>query len=203
MFWCGASLLEVEAFVTLINTMAKQTQQLTLMLIIGILIGTTAVMAWKMRNASQDQDSGKEMVESTPRGATTTLEGANMTNTTTISQSATWPLSPEIPANTRIGIIVADQPAGNSVAVSGLSLSEAKWVGVYDDRDGHPGFIMGAVRVRAGDTLASVDLLRPTTPQAKYYAVILNDDGDTAFNRLTDLPPLSPDKVVIVSFLAK
>jgi hypothetical protein len=59
---------------------------------------------------------------------------------------------------------------------------------------------MGAKRVRAGDTSAKIDLLRPTVQGQKYYVGILNDDGSEDFNRQTDLPPLSPDKVVIVYF---
>ena len=49
MFWCEDRLLEVSPFVTLLYYMAKQTQQLVLMLIIGVLIGTTAVMVWRVR----------------------------------------------------------------------------------------------------------------------------------------------------------
>lgn len=178
--------------------MTKQTQQLILMLVIGILIGTSAVMVWKLKSR---QTSIDESERSTPSGATTTALIEMNQKPTTIGQSS-WPLPPEIPANTRVGLSVADQPASSVVNVSGLTLSEIHWVGIYDDRDGHPGFIMGAKRVHPGDTLATVELLRPTAQAGQYYAVILTDDGDDTFNRLSDLPPQSPDKVVMVSFRA-
>lgn len=181
--------------------MTKQTQQLVLMLVIGVLIGTSAVMVWKLKGGQTDV-SVNESARSTPSGATTTPPLESSVTPTTISQSS-WPLPPEIPANLRVGLSVADQPASDVVNISGLTLSEIHWIGIYDDRDGHPGFIMGAKRVHPGDTLATVELLRPTTTGGKYYAVILTDDGDDTFNRLQDLPPQSPDRVVMVSFVAK
>lgn len=178
--------------------MTKQTQQLILMLIIGILLGTSAVMVWKLKARQADVN---ESDRSTPSGASTTPIASEV-KVTTLRQSS-WPLPPEIPANVRVGIAVADQPASAIVNVSDLILSEIHWIGIYDERDGHPGFIMGAKRVHPGDTLATVELLRPTAQGGKYYAVILTDDGDDTFNRMQDLPPTSPDKVVMVSFVAK
>jgi hypothetical protein len=179
--------------------MTKQTQQLVLMLVIGVLIGTSAVMVWKLKARQVDVN---ESPRTTPSGATTTPPIESTGAVTTVSQSS-WPLPPAIPANMRVGLSVADQPASAVVNVLGLSLSEMHWIGIYDDREGHPGFIMGAKRVHPGDTLATVELLRPTASGGKYYAVILTDDGDDTFNRLQDLPPQSPDKVVMVSFIAK
>ena len=202
MFWCEGRLPEVSPFVTLLYYMAKQTQQLVLMLIIGVLIGTTAVMVWRVRGVHNGE--GDVSSQTTTNGAPTNTESVSVASTTTtISQATAWPLPPAIPANIRVGLQVADQTQGAAVDVSGLSLTEIHWVGIYDDRDGHPGWIMGAARLHPGDTLATVDLLRPTIAGSKYYAIILNDDGDDSFNRLTDLPPLTPDKVIMVSFVAK
>lgn len=171
-----------------------------LMLVIGVLIGTSAVMVWKLKGGQTDV-SVDESARSTPSGtAMAPAEGS--ATTTTIGQSS-WPLPPAIPANIRVGLSVADQPASAVVNVSGLALSEIHWIGIYDDREGHPGFIMGAKRVHPGDTLATVELLRPTASGGKYYAVLLTDDGDDTFNRLQDIPPQSPDKVVMVSFAAQ
>jgi len=179
--------------------MTKQTQQLVLMLVIGILLGTSAVMVWKLKARQVEVNKSDR---STPSGATTSAPVVSEEKATTLSQSS-WPLPPAIPENIRVGLSVADQPASSVVDVSGLALSEIHWIGIYDDRDQHPGFIMGAKRVHPGDTLATVELLRPTTVGGKYYAVILTDDGDDTFNRMQDLPPQSPDKVVMVSFVAQ
>ncbi len=178
--------------------MQKQTQQLVLMLIIGVLVGTTGVMAWKTRHAGE----GEESVNSTPTGATTSEANFNAT-TTVVGQALGLTLPPQIPANTRVGLTVADQPTGQTLAVSGLTVTENHWVAVYEEKEGRPGWILGAGRVHAGDTSTQIELLRPMVAGAKYYAAILNDDGDDSFNRLTDLPPLSPERVIVVSFLAQ
>lgn len=109
---------------------------------------------------------------------------------------------PVIPKNVRTGLRVPDQPAGKTVAVSALETKERQWVAIYDDRGGKPGWIIGATRVHPGDTDAIVEVLRAggTRPNMTYYAALLNDDGDDEFNRLTDLPPLASERVVIVSF---
>jgi hypothetical protein len=187
--------------------MPKQTQQLVLMLIIGVLIGTTAVMVWKLDNAPATEIDADRISQSTPNGEGDAKDTGDAIRATTtgsvISQASAWPLPPEIPANTRVGLTVADQEAGTVVNVSGLVIAGKKWIGVYDDRSGAPGWIMGATRVHEGDTVAKVELLRTTVAGNTYYAVILNDDGDEVFNRLSDLPPLTSDRVTIVRFKAQ
>lgn len=178
--------------------MAKQSQQLVLMLIIGILIGTAGVMAWKTRSVSEDI----EAINTTESGATTTSDVLLKTQESIGRADMQLPLAPAIPGGTRVGLNAEDQLAGNTVSVAGLEIKETNWVAVYDDREGGPGYIMGAARVHAGDTTTIVELLRPTEKGKKYYVGILNDDGGETFNRQTDLPPLSPDKVIIVSFMA-
>ena len=51
--------------------MAKQSQKLLLMLVIGVLIGTTGVMAWKTRTVGE----GEEVLNSTDNNASTTIDG--------------------------------------------------------------------------------------------------------------------------------
>lgn len=179
--------------------MAKQSQQLVLMLIIGILIGTAGVMAWKTRSVGTGDD---EAVNTTDSGAMTATDTLSKTQETIGKTVSTLPLAPSIPKGSRIGLSVDDQTAGNVVAVSNLDIKDSNWIAVYDEREGQPGYIMGATRVRAGDTAAKVELLRSTLKGEKYYVGILGDDGSDSFNRQTDLPPLSPDRVIIVSFVA-
>lgn len=177
------------------------------MLIIGVLIGTTAVMVWKLDKAHAPEGDAEKMSQSTPNGESDTKGTGDAIRATTtgsvLSQASAWPLPPEIPANTRVGLTVQDQPAGNMVSVSGLVITGKKWIGVYDNRSGAPGWIMGAARVHEGDTVGKVELLRAMVAGGTYFAVILNDDGDETFNRLSDLPPLTPDRVTIVRFNAQ
>ena len=155
-------------------------------------------MVW----SSPRGEGGSEL--STPSGVEDEAMVPSATSTATISSSAAlFPIPPSIPANTRVGLSVFDQPQGDSVAVSGLAIVGTKWIAIYDEQDGKPGWILGAARVHEGDTTATVDLLRADVAGGTYYAAILNDDGDSVFNRLTDLPPLSPEKVTVVRFEVK
>lgn len=172
------------------------------MLIIGMLIGTSAVMVWNSRRSGGVAESES----STPSGAEADNSLLDSASAVSISSSSVLlPLPPSIPANTRVGLSVLDQSAGKTVVVGNLAILGTKWVAIYDDHDGKPGWILGATRVHEGDMEATVEFVRPEgiISGGTYYAAILNDDGDGEFNRLTDLPPLSPDKVTIVRFIAK
>jgi len=174
--------------------MKDQTRDLLLMLVIGAGIGVLGVYYWE--NKAPDAVN----VATTPSG--TEAADTTLATTTTEVKHVELPVPPSIPSNTRVGLAVADQSAGEAVTVTDLSVTGAQWVAIYDERDGKPSWILGAARVREGDTVAVVHLLRPTQAGATYYAAILNDDGDETFNRLTDLPPMSPNKVVVVKFMA-
>lgn len=180
--------------------MSKSTRELVLMLVIGILIGWSLVMTWNARDGfwgGADSSTPSETV-ATGLPATTTNES--------IASGGEFPLPPSIPSNTRVGLTVLDQPAGKTVTVSGLEIpAGTKWVAIYDDKNGRPGWILGAARAHAGNTSAVVELLRAegTISGQTYYAALHNDDGDDTFNRLTDLPPLTPEKVIVVRFMAK
>lgn len=172
------------------------------MLIIGILIGTSAAVVWSKSAVRTEEGDASTAARFNGGEALEIPE----TNTDSIAPSTSdFPLPPSVPDNSRIGLTVLDQPAGKTVTVGGLSIVGKKWVAVYDDQNGKPGWILGARRVHEGDTDALVELIRPegTTAGQVYYAAILNDDGDDEFNRLTDLPPLASDKVTIVRFRAR
>lgn len=172
--------------------------RLFLVLFIGVLLGAGVVFLFSSRAPSTARGD-------LPAAAPNTSIADVAARPSAEFSGARLPASPAIPKNVRIGLSVADQPAGKTVAVSGLEIKEKQWVAIYDDRDGRPGWILGATRVHTGDTDAIVEVLRPggTLSGMTYYAALLNDDGDDEFNRLTDLPPLSPERVVIVSFIAQ
>ena len=168
-----------------------------LMLVIGVLIGMMGIMVWKTRSVSE----GEHASNTTSSGAPTGEVQLATTSTTALSQARGLPAVPSIPKNTRMGLSVTDQFRGNTVSASALALTDNKWVAVYDERDGHPGWILGAARAHTGESSVVVPLLRPTEVGKTYYVAILDDDGDDVFNRLADLPPLTPEKVVVVSFV--
>lgn len=86
-------------------------------------------------------------------------------------------------------VMVEDQNAGASVAVSKVTLSEAGWVVVRDDTGSGMGNILGAQWLPAGThNGVSVDLLRKTEVKRNYFVVLHNDDGDKKFDKTKDLP---------------
>lgn len=181
--------------------MTKQTQRLYLMLVVGILIGISLVMFSKTGGQAP-----ATKVNSTFSGATSTddlLVRSEELKKEVLTSAL--PSLPQIPNNLRVGLSVEDQAAGKTVTINNVEVTGTQWVAVYDDKDGRPGWILGAAHVHEGDKTAVVELLRPegTVSGGTYYAALLNDDGDSEFNRLSDLPPLSPDKIVIVRFKTK
>ena len=178
--------------------MTKHTQQLVLMLIVGVLLGFAVVKVFSGSN-----ERGGDM-DSTPAGVTTPTTEDLTKKPESLSPAKRFPLPPSVPANSRIGLSVPDQVAGRTVSVPTVSVEEVSWVAVYDAKDGAPGSILGAAKVKVGETMAFVELLRPegTLAGATYYVAILPDNGDGEFNRLTDLPPFTPDRINIVTFKA-
>jgi hypothetical protein len=179
--------------------MTKQTQQLLLMLVIGVLLGTMGVKVFSGNRAEAPVTS------STP--ATTeenALSPVPSEERVAVSQKQ-FPLPPSVPENSRVGITVNNQFAAKFVSVDWVSVATSSWVAVYEEKEGKPDSILGAQKVKVGDTRAVVELLRPegTLSGRKYFVAVLPDNGDGVFDRLTDLPPFSPDKVVIVSFLTQ
>lgn len=180
--------------------MQKQSQQLLLMLVIGALVGVFAVKSF----SGSSTDDLTSLEGTTPSSATASGV-TEAPRKTTISSNNTFPLPPSVPANTRVGLSVLDQPASRAVTIGGLNTTEVGWVAVYDEKDGAPWWILGAQKLNVGDTQATIELLRPegTLSGKTYFVALLSENGDGVFNRLTDLPPLTPDKVTIVSFKAK
>jgi len=177
--------------------MKHHTVQLALMLILGIAIGAVGAYLW------------------TPKAQTTSEEAQDLlapeaTTTENMSQSTASNAKTEIgplevkraTANVHARVSVSDQPAGNSVEVTGLSLSSAGWVAIYDTRDGVPGWILGAKRFLPGDKEGVVPLLRQTVPGETYFAILHGDDGDLLFDKRKDVA-LTGEDAVVVTFRAK
>lgn len=81
-------------------------------------------------------------------------------------------------------ITVNTQPAGGTVVVEEVTLSESGWVAIREQRGGVMGNILGAKRIQNPGTISrvSVELLRPTIAGETYAVVIYRDDGDSSFD---------------------
>lgn len=97
-----------------------------------------------------------------------------------------------------------DQAPGTMVNIAELRLQEMSWIVVHEDRDGAPGNILGAQRLRPTDTAGTVELLRATEGGKLYYAMIHADDGDNAFDPEKDTPKKDENgNFIMVRFTAR
>jgi cytoskeletal protein RodZ len=118
------------------------------------------------------------------RGAKT-VGGVNATSThatsSTTGSTANGGTKPATSSVTASGEAVSlkDQAAGSSVAVSSVTLSQAGWVAIKDNR----GWILGAAWFPAGThSNVKISLLRATTAGSKYQVLLYIDDGDKKFD---------------------
>lgn len=107
---------------------------------------------------------------------------ANGGNTETLdseSSAAAIASAPSTVASDGEVISVASQPAGETVAIASVTLSQTGWVAVRDER----GWTLGASRFDAGTySNVSVELLRATEAGGRYQVLLYHDDGDRAFD---------------------
>ncbi len=82
---------------------------------------------------------------------------------------------------------VLDQPPGNQVLIRDVAITGQVWLAVYEDREGEPGNVLGAVFVRPGTYPAlAIPLLRNTVDDLPYYVQAHTDDGDGMFDYRQD-----------------
>jgi hypothetical protein len=108
------------------------------------------------------------------------------------------PDAKNIKANAVEGLTVADQAAGDTVAVNNLNVGAMTWVVVYEaDEAGQPGRILGAGLAWPGNETFVVSLMRKTDLAKTYFVSLISDDGSKKF----DLRKLRPtDNTAVVSF---
>ena len=86
-------------------------------------------------------------------------------------------------------VAVNDQPPGEKVKVSFVTLAEDGWVVIHEEHQNRPGNILGAKRFNSGaNQKGLVELLRPTAEGRVYFAMLYKDDGDRQFDPIKDLP---------------
>lgn len=87
-------------------------------------------------------------------------------------------------------LVASNQPAGDVMIMSMVSLETNGWVAIYEARgDGEPGNILGAARFDAGRYFAQkIELLRGTEEGSTYFAILHADDGDSEFDYKRETP---------------
>lgn len=86
-------------------------------------------------------------------------------------------------------VVVNDQPAGNKVIVSMISLDAGGWIAIHEGTKDSLGVILGARRFDEGKYFGeTIELLRATERGMSYIAVLHSDDGDSDFDFKRELP---------------
>jgi hypothetical protein len=168
--------------------------------VIGIILGVVIVLAlvvWGITALRQRGETVSSTASSTAEVATEqTEEGSTETATTgqtqpveeTIAPAETTTTPAVTPSVSGASFSAPAQPAGTSVAVTGLSLTQPTWVVVYESRNSKPGNILGAGLFFAGDSAVSVPLMRTTVAGQTYYVTEVIDNGDKIFSVKEEKP---------------
>ena len=116
---------------------------------------------------------------------------ATTTNTLDLSTAGSFATLPGTVTTQSMGetVSVNDQTAGDSVAISSMSLTRKSWVAIKDTK----GSILGAGLFPASATSGSVPLLRATTAGERYEVLIYVDDSDHVFNFHKDMLVVAAD----------
>lgn len=164
--------------------------------VIGIILGVVIVLAlvvWGITALRHRSETVSSTASSTTEVATETTgadsESAATTQPQPTEETTVPAASTPAPASVSSASFSAPaQPAGTSVAVTGLSLSQPTWVIVYESRNGKPGNILGAGLFFAGDSAVSVPLMRGTVSGQTYYVTEAIDNGDKLFSLKDEKP---------------
>lgn len=148
--------------------------------------------AERVEEVLKDSIQKENKEEETSSSGTSTNTGGNIGGTNT----STSPTSVEVPGTN--AVVANDQPAGNKVEVTLVTLSKSGWVVIHEDNNGKPGSVLGARRYDSGIHLGEVELLRGTQKGMTYYAMLHLDDGDKQFDLAKDLPILGEGGVVLM-----
>ncbi len=171
-------------------------QKMIVTFLLGLLIGGGS--AWLWLSPSGDTTEGLESEKMTGDTLEITGSEARKEGNTPALESVGASNGGIVVAGAG-SVRVADQAAGNSVAVAEAELPQEGWVAIHDDAGGAPGNILGAKRENAGSfSNITVELLRGTASQSVYFAVLHIDNGDRAFDPRVDVPMLDRDGVMIL-----
>lgn len=142
-------------------------------IIAGIMVALLVIGAWYLGTTSK-VPFGKQ-ASATP----TTTQEQKIAGMSSASDTADKTAASPVLVVGGSAVSVADQSAGDSVAVASATLPQTGWIAVRDE----DGRILGAARFNAGThTAVQVPLLRATVAGQHYQALLYVDDGDRAFD---------------------
>lgn len=149
-----------------------------LALVVGLLIG----FGWGRQTAG-----GADMAAASAQTASTST-GQKIVGGDLIGSSGKTPVEGTVAQGDSVS--VASQPAGMSVALTSVTLTQEGWVAIRDSSGTTLGAALFAPGTHAG---VSVALLKPTIAGGNYQALMYFDDGTKMFNLKTETIVLNPD----------
>jgi hypothetical protein len=155
--------------------------------IIIFAIGAWGIVALRNRgNSVADTDSTGSTASTTQMTGTQT---ASQTPTQTTPATETSPAVSTV-SNSSSVFSVASQPAGTSVAITNMHLTQPTWIVVYESRNGKPGNVLGAGLFFNTDTSGTVPLMRGTVAGQTYFVTAATDTGSRIFSMQSEKPVL-------------
>ncbi len=144
--------------------------------LVGFLIGVGSVLVWNISRVEKTLETVADVEKVDTTGLETPNEtvkkgGAAVVPVLTLGKSF---------------VSVDDQPAGDLVQLTSVSLERDGWVAILESTDGQLGNVLGARRFPKGTSQGNIELLRGTVPGTLYYAVLYSDDGNRIFELGTD-----------------
>ena len=162
------------------NQNGGQNQRNTQIAIGVAVIVVVGLLAWWL--FSKPAVDTASMATSTTQGTDSTAIAASDTTDLSAVEGAMVTTDASMTTATNETVSVSDQPAGDSVRISSVTLSKAGWVAVRDSLRIH-----GAAWLTAGThENVSVPLLRNTTSGDKYSVVLYVDNGNKQFDMHAD-----------------
>lgn len=156
----------------------KKNQSVIIGIVIAVVVGLMLGYGWGRQTAP----TGTEMAVERP--ATTT---AMTSETHLLGTNAAAAKTTVAEGNS---LAVSGQPAGMSVTLTSVTLSQEAWIAIRDSS----GKTLGAALFPAGThSDVSVSLLRATTAGQSYQALIYFDDGTKTFDLKTESVVLNED----------
>lgn len=157
----------------------------------GIIAGVLIAWGWSSVTGGPTEEGVVSTATSTSQSASASNNSgaSTATNTSAISGSVSVDSSGSVvPGTATATSVVANQPAGPTVAVSNIQVSKPTWVVVYEEANGQRGNALGAKLFFASPTAqnGSITLLRATERGRTYLVGQSVDNGNRKFELHTD-----------------
>jgi hypothetical protein len=152
--------------------------------IIGVVVLVVVlIIGWVVVTSGHGSAGGNPNATSTSStSSSTAVSGAGSAATSSTASDTSMPEGGSLE--------VQNQPAGSSVVIALVTLSQTGWVAIRDSN----GSVLGAGRFGAGThTDVTVSLLRDTVPGGQYQALIYTDNPSGTFDLKQNLLVTNPD----------